>query len=75
MTHPITLSQGATAMQGQLPHVQVDIRQPTGPRLETSQIPPYINPIKRPPQDPQIWMIVIGRDLRPNLITGPNIDF
>ena len=34
MTHPITQSQDATTMQTQLPHVQVDIRQPTGPRLE-----------------------------------------
>ena len=33
MTHPITQLQGATTMQRQLPHVQVDIRQPIGPRL------------------------------------------
>ena len=60
MTHPITQPQGATTMQRQLPPVQVDIRQPIGPRLEARQIPPYINPIIRPPQDPHIGMTIIG---------------
>ena len=46
-------------MQRQLPHVQVDIRQPMGPRLETRETPSYINPIMRLPQDPQIWIIII----------------
>ena len=34
MTHPITQLQGATTMRRQLPHVQVDIKQPIGPRLQ-----------------------------------------
>ena len=60
MTHLITQPQGAMTMQGQLPHVQVDIRQPIGPRLKTRETPPYINAIMRPPQGPQIWMVIIG---------------
>ena len=52
ITHPNTQAQGATSMQRQLPHVQVDIRQPIGPRLETRETPPYINPIMRPPPRP-----------------------
>ena len=54
ITHPITQEQGDTTTQRQLPHVQVDIRQLIGPRLETRETPSYINPILRPPQDPQI---------------------
>ena len=55
ITHPITQVQGATTMQRQLPHVQVDIRQPIGPRLETRQTPSYINPIMRPtPRPPDL---------------------
>ena len=34
ITHPITQVQGATTMQRQLLHVQVDIRESIGPRLE-----------------------------------------
>ena len=60
MTCPITLLQGAPTTQRQLPHIQVDIRQPIGPRLEISQTPLYINPIMRPPPRPQIWKIIIG---------------
>ena len=44
--------QGATTMQRQLPHVHIDIRQPIGPRLETRQTPPYLNPIMTPPPRP-----------------------
>ena len=75
MTHPITQLQGATTMQRQLTHVQVDIRQPIGPRLETRHTPPYINPIMRPPPRPLDLEDNNRRDLRPNLITDPNIDF
>ena len=38
ITHPITKAQDATTTQRQLPHVQVDIRQPIGTRLETSVV-------------------------------------
>ena len=61
MTQPNTQLQDATTIKRQLPHVQVDIGQPIGPRLETRQTPSYINPIMRPPQDPQIWKIIIGK--------------
>ena len=62
-------------MQRQLPHVQADIRQLIGPRLETTQIPPYINPIMRPPPRPPDLDDNNRRDPRPNFITEPNIDF
>ena len=75
MTHPITQLQGATTLQGQLPHVQVDIRQPIGPRLETRETPPYKNPIISPPPRPSDLDDNNRRDSRPNLITDPNIDF
>ena len=75
MTCPITQLQGATTMQGQLPHVQVDIWQPIGPRLENRQTSPYINPIMRPPPRPPDLEDNKRRDLRPNLITDRNIDF
>ena len=60
MTDPITQSQGATTMQRQLPY---NIRQQTVPKLETRQTPPYMHPIIRSLQDPQIWMIIIGETL------------
>ena len=52
ITHPITQAQGNTAMQRQLPHVQVDIRQPIGHRLETRETPYYKNHILRPAPRP-----------------------
>ena len=75
MTHPITQPQGATTTQRQLPHIQVHMRQPIGPRLETRKTPLYINPIMRPPPRPPYLDDINRRDLRPNLITDPNIDF
>ena len=75
MTHPITQSQGAITMQRQLPHVKADIRQLIGPRLETRQTPTYINPIMRLPPRPPDLDDNNRRDLRPNSITDPNIDF
>ena len=75
MTHPIMQLQGATTMRGQLPHVQVYMRQPIGPRLEMRETPPYINPIMRPPPRPPDLNDNNRRDSRPNLITDPNIDF
>ena len=75
MIHPTTQSQGATTMQRQLPHVQVDIRQPIGPRLETRKMTPYKNPIMRPPPRPPDLEDNNRRDSSPNLITDPNIDF
>ena len=62
-------------MQRQMPHVQVDIRQLIGPRLETRKTPSYINPILRPPPRPPDLDDNNRRDSRPNLITDPNIDF
>ena len=75
ITHSNTQAQGATTMQRQLPHVQVDIRQPIGPKLETRETPPYINPIMKPPQRLPDLDDNNRRDSRPNLITDPNIDF
>ena len=75
ITNPITQAQGDTTMQIQLPHVQVDIRQLIGPRLETRETPPYINPILRPLPRPPDLDDNNRRDSRPNLITDPNIDF
>ena len=74
MTHSITQLQGAKTTQGQLPHVEVDIRQPIGPRLENRQTPPYTNPIMGPPPRPPDLEDNNRRDLRPNLITDPNIE-
>ena len=71
MTHPITQFQDTTTVQGQLPHVQVDIRQPIGPRLETRQTTCYINPIMRPPPRSADLEDNNRRDSRPNLITDP----
>ena len=73
--HPITQAQGDTTTQRQLPHVKVDIRQLMGPRLETRETPPYINPIMRPPPRPPDLDDNNRRDSRPNLITDPNIEF
>ena len=75
ITHPIPQAQGDTTIQGQLPHVQVDIRKPIGPRLETRETPSYINPIVRPSPRPPDLDDNNRRDSRPNLITDPNIDF
>ena len=33
----------------QLPHVQIGVQQPIGPRLETRQTPSYVEPIILPP--------------------------
>ena len=73
--HHNTQAQGATTMQRQLPPIEVDIRQPIGPRPETRETPPYINPIMRPPPRPPDLDDNKMRDSRPNLITDPNIDF
>ena len=75
MTHPITQLQGAITTQRQLPYVQVDIRQPIGPRLETRQTPPYINPIIRPPPRLPDLDKNNRRNFRPDLTTDPKIDF
>ena len=53
-TQSDTQPQDVITMPGQIPHVQADTRQPIEHRLENEQIPPYIHPINRPPQDPQI---------------------
>ena len=53
-THFDTQLQDVVTTPRQLPHVQADNRQPIEPRLEINQIPPYIHPINRPPQDPKI---------------------
>ena len=62
-------------MQRQLPHVQVDIKQLIGPRLETRETPSYLNPILRPSPRPPDFDDNNRRDPRPNLIMGPNLDF
>ena len=54
LIHPDTQPQDVITMQRQLLHVQADIRQPIEPSVENSQTPPYMHPIMRPPQDPQI---------------------
>ena len=61
-------------MQRKLPHVQVDIRQLIGPRLETRETPSYINPILRPPPRSPDLDDNNRRNSRPDLITDPNID-
>ena len=63
-------------MPGQFPHVQADNKQPIETRLENEQILPYIHPINRPPPRPPDLDNSNNRaNIRPELITGPNIDF
>ena len=44
-------------------------------RQETKQIPPYTHPINRPPPRPSDLEINNRTNIRPELITDPNIDF
>ena len=63
-------------MLRQLPHAQADNRQPIEPRPENKQIPPYIHPITRPPpRSPDLDNSNNRTNIRPELITDPNIDF
>ena len=63
-------------MPRQLPHVQADNRQVIESRLENKQIPPYIHPITRThPRPPDLKNSNNRTNIRPELITDPNIDF
>ena len=74
-THFDTQLQNIITMPRQLPLVQADHRQLIEPRLEIDQIPPYIHPINRPPPRPPDFGINNRTNIRPELITDPNIDF
>ena len=75
-TQSDTQLQDIITMPGHLPHIQADNRQLIEPRLENRQIPPYIHPITRPPpRPPGLDNSNNRRNIRPELITDPNIDF
>ena len=75
-TQSDTQPQNVITMPRQLPHVQAVNRQPIEPRLKNKQIPPYIHLITRPPPRPTDLDNSNNRtNIRPELITDPNIDF